>query len=92
MARSAMETLRKALIVGALLGAGAGVGSALFVLVTPGEEKKQAMLKVGVTGVRGGAGGRRAPGWGVRTANLPTRRRYPSRTRGAGTRRPEPKS
>ncbi|XP_004413827.1 PREDICTED: ubiquinol-cytochrome-c reductase complex assembly factor 3 [Odobenus rosmarus divergens] len=40
-----METLRKALIVGALLGAGAGVGSALFVLVTPGEQQKQAMLK-----------------------------------------------
>lgn len=40
-----MEALRKALIVGALLGAGAGVGSALFVLVTPGEEQKQAMLK-----------------------------------------------
>lgn len=60
-----MGTLRKALIVGALLGAGAGVGSALFVLVTPGEEKKQAMLKVGVTGWGGrGVGGRRAPGWG----------------------------
>ncbi|XP_039113640.1 ubiquinol-cytochrome-c reductase complex assembly factor 3 [Hyaena hyaena] len=40
-----METLRKALIVGALLGAGAGVGSALFVLVTPGEQQMQAMLK-----------------------------------------------
>ncbi|KAF0882500.1 ubiquinol-cytochrome-c reductase complex assembly factor 3 [Crocuta crocuta] len=40
-----METLRKALIVGALLGAGAGVGSALFVLVTPGEQRMQAMLK-----------------------------------------------
>ncbi|XP_045749454.1 ubiquinol-cytochrome-c reductase complex assembly factor 3 [Mirounga angustirostris] len=40
-----MEALRKALIVGALLGAGAGVGSALFVLVTPGEQHKQAMLK-----------------------------------------------
>ncbi|XP_027974159.1 ubiquinol-cytochrome-c reductase complex assembly factor 3 [Eumetopias jubatus] len=40
-----MDTLRKALIVGALLGAGAGVGSALFVLVTPGEQRKQEMLK-----------------------------------------------
>ncbi|XP_008705733.1 ubiquinol-cytochrome-c reductase complex assembly factor 3 isoform X1 [Ursus maritimus] len=40
-----MEGLRKALLVGALLGAGAGVGSALFVLVTPGEQQKQAMLK-----------------------------------------------
>ncbi|XP_006875120.1 PREDICTED: UPF0723 protein C11orf83 homolog [Chrysochloris asiatica] len=40
-----MEVLRKALIVGAVLGVGAGVGSALFVLVTPGEEKIQSMLK-----------------------------------------------
>uniref|UniRef100_A0A8C3X2G3 Ubiquinol-cytochrome-c reductase complex assembly factor 3 n=1 Tax=Catagonus wagneri TaxID=51154 RepID=A0A8C3X2G3_9CETA len=40
-----METLRKALIVGAVLGVGAGVGSALFVLVTPGEQQKQTMLK-----------------------------------------------
>ncbi|KAM8929347.1 ubiquinol-cytochrome-c reductase complex assembly factor 3 [Lycaon pictus] len=40
-----METLRRSLIVGALLGAGAGVGSALFVLVSPGEQQKQAMLK-----------------------------------------------
>ncbi|XP_061059499.1 ubiquinol-cytochrome-c reductase complex assembly factor 3 [Eubalaena glacialis] len=45
VARSAMETLRKALIAGAVLGAGAGVGTALFVLVTPGEQQKQAMLK-----------------------------------------------
>lgn len=45
-----MEAFRKALIVGAVLGAGAGVGSALFVLVTPGEERIQAMLKVGATG------------------------------------------
>lgn len=70
-----METLRKALIVGALLGAGAGVGSALFVLVTPGEQQKQAMLKVGVTG---GArwGGRMESLWlgrgGIRTTNLPS--------------------
>ncbi|KAF6334654.1 ubiquinol-cytochrome c reductase complex assembly factor 3 [Rhinolophus ferrumequinum] len=40
-----MEALRKALVVGAMLGVGAGVGSALFVLVTPGEERIQAMLK-----------------------------------------------
>ncbi|XP_029813322.1 ubiquinol-cytochrome-c reductase complex assembly factor 3 [Suricata suricatta] len=40
-----METLRKSLIMGALLGAGAGVGSALFVLVTPGEQRRQEMLK-----------------------------------------------
>ncbi|XP_047679762.1 ubiquinol-cytochrome-c reductase complex assembly factor 3 [Prionailurus viverrinus] len=40
-----METLRRALIVGALLGVGAGVGSALFVLVAPGEQRKQEMLK-----------------------------------------------
>lgn len=42
-----MEAFRKALVVGAMLGVGAGVGSALFVLVTPGEERIQAMLKVG---------------------------------------------
>lgn len=42
---SDMGTLRKVLIAGAVLGAGAGVGSALFVLVTPGEQQKQAMLK-----------------------------------------------
>ncbi|XP_007197524.1 ubiquinol-cytochrome-c reductase complex assembly factor 3-like [Balaenoptera acutorostrata] len=40
-----METLRKALIAGAVLGTGAGVGTALFVLVAPGEQQKQAMLK-----------------------------------------------
>lgn len=56
----AMETLRRSLIVGALLGAGAGVGSALFVLVSPGEQQKQAMLKVGAGRVRGALGGRRA--------------------------------
>ncbi|CAK6449628.1 unnamed protein product [Pipistrellus nathusii] len=36
---------RKALISAAVLGAWAGVGSALFVLVTPGEERVQAMMK-----------------------------------------------
>ena len=46
VARSTMETLRKLLLAGAMLGAGAGVGTALFALVTPGEERKQAMLKV----------------------------------------------
>ncbi|XP_011366951.1 ubiquinol-cytochrome-c reductase complex assembly factor 3 [Pteropus vampyrus] len=45
VARRTMQAFRKALIVGAVLGAGAGVGSALFVLVTPGEERIQAMLK-----------------------------------------------
>ncbi|XP_076972092.1 ubiquinol-cytochrome-c reductase complex assembly factor 3 [Tamandua tetradactyla] len=40
-----MGVLQKALVVGALLGVGAGVGSALFVLVTPGEQRKQTMLK-----------------------------------------------
>ncbi|XP_008835746.1 ubiquinol-cytochrome-c reductase complex assembly factor 3 [Nannospalax galili] len=40
-----METVRKALAVVAVLGAGAGVGSALFALVTPGELKRQAMLR-----------------------------------------------
>ncbi|KAG5196456.1 hypothetical protein MJG53_016835 [Ovis ammon polii x Ovis aries] len=45
VARPTMETLRRLLLAGALLGAGAGVGTALFALVTPGEERKQAMLK-----------------------------------------------
>ncbi|XP_022447455.1 ubiquinol-cytochrome-c reductase complex assembly factor 3 [Delphinapterus leucas] len=45
VARSAMETLRKALIAGAVLGVGAGVGTGLFVLVTPGERQKQATPK-----------------------------------------------
>ncbi|XP_004683434.1 PREDICTED: ubiquinol-cytochrome-c reductase complex assembly factor 3 [Condylura cristata] len=40
-----MESVRKAVMVGILLGAGAGVGSTLFVLVTPGEQRKQTMLK-----------------------------------------------
>ncbi|XP_036151546.1 ubiquinol-cytochrome-c reductase complex assembly factor 3 [Myotis myotis] len=40
-----MGFLRKALISVAVLGAWVGVGSALFVLVTPGEERVQAMLK-----------------------------------------------
>ncbi|XP_062051973.1 ubiquinol-cytochrome-c reductase complex assembly factor 3 [Lepus europaeus] len=40
-----MVLLRKALVVVAALGAGAGLGSALFALVTPGELQKQAMLK-----------------------------------------------
>ncbi|XP_005414841.1 PREDICTED: ubiquinol-cytochrome-c reductase complex assembly factor 3 [Chinchilla lanigera] len=40
-----MGTLQKALVVVAALGAGAGVGWALFALVTPGELQKQAMLK-----------------------------------------------
>ncbi|ELK13440.1 hypothetical protein PAL_GLEAN10011473 [Pteropus alecto] len=57
-----MQAFRKALIVGAVLGAGAGVGSALFVLVTPGEERIQAMLKVGATG---------NPRWGGRTGEEP---------------------
>lgn len=48
-ARSAMQSVRKVLMVVALLGAGAGVGSALFALVTPGEVQKQDMLKVGTT-------------------------------------------
>ena len=50
VARPTMETLRRLLLAGALLGAGAGVGTALFALVTPGEERKQAMLKVGAVG------------------------------------------
>ncbi|XP_048215289.1 ubiquinol-cytochrome-c reductase complex assembly factor 3 [Perognathus longimembris pacificus] len=40
-----MGAAAKALQVAALLGAGAAVGSALFALVTPGELRKQTMLK-----------------------------------------------
>ncbi|XP_051003020.1 ubiquinol-cytochrome-c reductase complex assembly factor 3 [Acomys russatus] len=40
-----MEAVRKALAVVAVLGVGAGVGSILFVLVTPGEQQRQSMLK-----------------------------------------------
>ncbi|XP_012520611.1 PREDICTED: ubiquinol-cytochrome-c reductase complex assembly factor 3 [Propithecus coquereli] len=40
-----MGTLKKTLVAVAVLGAGAGVGAALFALVTPGELQKQAMLK-----------------------------------------------
>ncbi|KAL1788602.1 ubiquinol-cytochrome-c reductase complex assembly factor 3 [Sigmodon hispidus] len=40
-----METVRKGLVAVAVLGAGAGVGCTLFALVTPGEQKKQAMLQ-----------------------------------------------
>ncbi|XP_012666086.1 ubiquinol-cytochrome-c reductase complex assembly factor 3 [Otolemur garnettii] len=40
-----MGALRKMLVAVALLGAGTGVGSALFALVTPGELQKQEMLK-----------------------------------------------
>ncbi|XP_010631285.1 ubiquinol-cytochrome-c reductase complex assembly factor 3 [Fukomys damarensis] len=40
-----MRALRKVLITVAAVGAGAGIGSALFALVTPGELQKQAMLK-----------------------------------------------
>lgn len=52
-----MGSLRKALIAVAIVGAWAGVGSALFVLVTPGEERVQAMLKVGAMKIRDGVGG-----------------------------------
>ncbi|XP_003467899.1 ubiquinol-cytochrome-c reductase complex assembly factor 3 [Cavia porcellus] len=40
-----MGALQKAQVVVAALGAGAGVGYALFALVTPAEQQKQAMLK-----------------------------------------------
>ncbi|XP_054426997.1 ubiquinol-cytochrome-c reductase complex assembly factor 3 [Pteronotus mesoamericanus] len=40
-----MGSLRRALIAVAVVGAWAGLGSALFVLVTPGKERVQAMLK-----------------------------------------------
>ena len=74
VARSTMETLRKLLLAGAMLGAGAGVGTALFALVTPGEERKQAMLKVGAVGEAEGGGGGvepRAGGRGCEPLFLP---------------------
>ncbi|ELW52028.1 hypothetical protein TREES_T100020875 [Tupaia chinensis] len=40
-----MGTMQKALVTVAVLVAGAGVGSALFAFVAPGELQKQAMLK-----------------------------------------------
>lgn len=43
--QAAMEFLRKMLITVAVLGAGAGVGFALLAIVTPGEQRKQEMLK-----------------------------------------------
>ncbi|KAK2100313.1 Ubiquinol-cytochrome-c reductase complex assembly factor 3 [Saguinus oedipus] len=49
-AQAAMQSLRKMLITVAVLGAGAGVGSALFVIVTPRGQRKQEMLKVETTG------------------------------------------
>lgn len=48
--QAAMEFLRKTLITVAVLGAGAGVGFALLAIVTPGEQRKQEMLKVEATG------------------------------------------
>lgn len=44
-----MEVARKALVAVAVLGAGAGLGSILFALVTPGELQKQSMLQVKTT-------------------------------------------
>lgn len=52
-----MGSLRKVLIAVAIVGAWAGVGSALFVLVTPGEERVQTMLKVGAMEIRDRVGG-----------------------------------
>lgn len=46
-----METVRKVLVAVALLGAGAGMGSTLFALVTPGELQKQSMLQVETSGL-----------------------------------------
>lgn len=42
---ASMRALRKTLITVAAVGAGAGIGAALFALVAPGELQKQAMLK-----------------------------------------------
>ncbi|XP_066107873.1 ubiquinol-cytochrome-c reductase complex assembly factor 3 [Saccopteryx bilineata] len=42
---SSMASLRKSLVAVAIVGAWAGVGSALFLLVTPREEQVQVMLK-----------------------------------------------
>lgn len=66
-----MGPFRKALVVGVVLGVGAGVGSALFVLVTPGEERIQAMLKVGaIWSLRWVSGLAESPGLETQTANL----------------------
>ncbi|XP_023045259.1 ubiquinol-cytochrome-c reductase complex assembly factor 3 isoform X1 [Piliocolobus tephrosceles] len=43
--QAAMAFLRKMLITVAMLGAGSGVGLALLAIVTPGEQRKQEMLK-----------------------------------------------
>ncbi|XP_003419520.1 ubiquinol-cytochrome-c reductase complex assembly factor 3 [Loxodonta africana] len=40
-----MAAVRKVLTMGVVLGLGVGFGSALFVLVTPGEQRTQEMLK-----------------------------------------------
>lgn len=88
-----MEAARKALVVVAVLGAGAGVGSILFALVTPGELQKQSMLRVETTrlpevGVRG-----ESPCLLAQNANiLLARRRFRKGIRGSGKKRSEPKN
>lgn len=88
-----MEAARKALVVVAVLGAGAGVGSILFALVTPGELQKQSMLQVETTGlpevgVRG-----ESPCLLAQNANvLLARRRCRRGTRGAGRKRSGPRN
>ncbi|XP_023045260.1 ubiquinol-cytochrome-c reductase complex assembly factor 3 isoform X2 [Piliocolobus tephrosceles] len=47
--QAAMAFLRKMLITVAMLGAGSGVGLALLAIVTPGEQRKQEMLKEAAT-------------------------------------------
>lgn len=88
-----MEVARKALVAVAVLGGGAGVGSILFALVTPGELQKQSMLQVKTTGlpelgVRG-----TSPCLFAQNANiLLARRRCRKGTRGAGTKQSGPRN
>lgn len=90
---SAMNTVRKALVVVAVLGVGAGVGSTLFALVTPGELQKQAMLQVETPGLpEVGVRGERPYLW-ARAANIPLAlRSFRNGTRGAGKKLPEPRN
>lgn len=90
---SAMNAVRKALVVVSVLGAGAGVGSTLFALVTPGELQKQAMLQVETPGLpKVGVCGER-PCLRARAANiLLARRSFRNGTRGAGRKLPGPRN
>lgn len=88
-----MEAARKALAVVAVLGAGGGVGSILFALVTPGELQKQLMLQVETTGLPEVGVRRESPCLLFRDANiLLAHRRCRKGTRGAGTKQSGPRN